>query len=72
MGTPKNRGAGDACLIARCRTEFAGEPERRGCPENPNPRNDKALNNQGFAVQNMAEAQRFAILSKVGFGASLP
>lgn len=30
-----------------------------------NARNDKALNNQGFVVSNMAEAMGFELLSKV-------
>jgi hypothetical protein len=28
----------------------------------PNPRNDKALNNQGFVVSNMAEAMGFELM----------
>jgi hypothetical protein len=61
----QKRDAGEARLIARFRSDVPGAPAQRGRPANPNPRNDKALNNQGFAVQNMAEAQRFEPLSKV-------
>jgi hypothetical protein len=57
----QKRNAGEARLIARFRSDVPGAPAQRGRPANPNPGNDKALNNQGFAVQNMAEAQRFEL-----------
>ncbi len=43
-------------------TEKMRKPPGKGGPENTSCRNDKALNNQGFVVSNMAEAMGFELM----------
>ncbi len=43
-------------------TEKMRKRSRKGGPKNAGSRNDKALNNQGFVVSNMAEAMGFELM----------
>ncbi len=43
-------------------TEKMRKRSRKGRPKIASPRNDKALNNQGFVVHKMAEAMGFELM----------